>query len=60
MINFLKSGGTFRQFFDEILDPTKNKFRLTTIENFNFGAEYDMELWTDAISVMILDQNEED
>ena len=57
-IDYLKKGGNIREFFDDILDPSKNKFRLTTIENFNFGSEYDMEIWTDAISVMVIDNEE--
>jgi hypothetical protein len=53
LVKYLDSGGKFREFFDEILDPVKNEFELTTIENFTLDDKYDREVWTDAISVMV-------
>jgi len=45
------SGEPILKFFDDLLDPKKNQFKLVNIFNLN---KYGNEAWTDAKSLMIL------
>jgi len=45
------SGEPILKFFDDLLDPKKNDFKLVNIFNLN---KYNSEAWTDAKSLMIL------
>lgn len=45
--------GDWEKYFDDILNPNSNGFKLQTIETYNIEAYDDLEVWTDAVSLMI-------
>lgn len=48
-----KFEGNWEEYFDTLLNPKDNKFKLQTIETYYTEAYDDLEIWTDAVSLMI-------
>lgn len=45
--------GNIRNYFDDLLDPVKNNFKLVSIEEFNITSRFIHEIWTDGDSYMV-------
>ena len=52
MINHYK-GGDWIEYFDDLFNPEKNNFKLTTIEEYSQLETPKREVWTDSNSLMI-------
>jgi hypothetical protein len=46
-------GGDWEKYFDDLMNPTANKFELHTIETYNVKESRDKEVWTDGVCLMI-------
>lgn len=44
--------GDWEEYFDKLMNPKQNGFKLKTIEEYDLTGENDQEVWTDGISLM--------
>ena len=47
--------GDWEEYFDTLLNPVDNGFKLQTIETYYTESQDGLEIWTDAVSLMISD-----